>query len=83
MRFRNETTDGRITVGSRVFVRTDALGDSPYWDVVRRVFTQTILRQPYAPNEDVEALVLTTRSWCKVSDVLIVESPGSKEVVNG
>lgn len=77
---RSQTADGRIGVGSKVLVRGDArnsqqVAESPYWDTVRGVFTQTILLEPYAPNEQVEALVLTTRSWCRASDVLEVESP--------
>ena len=86
MELRNLTADGLIATGSEVLVRSAAvryagpiiIGDFPYWDTVRGVFTQTILLEPYAPNEDVEALVLTTRSWCRVSDVVCVQKGGTQ-----
>lgn len=78
MELRNLTANGLIATGSDVLVRSAAQGDLPYWDTVRGVFTQTILLEPYAPNEDVEALVLTTRSWCRVSDVVCVQKGGTQ-----
>ena len=78
MELRNLTADGLIATGSDVLVRSAAQGDFPYWDTVRGVFTQTILLAPYAANEDVEALVLTTRSWCRVSDVVCVQKGGTQ-----
>lgn len=78
MELRNLTADGLIGKRTEVLVRSAAVGDFPYWDTVRGVFTQTILLEPYAPNEDVEALVLTTRSWCRVSDVVCVQKGGTQ-----
>jgi hypothetical protein len=78
MELRNLTADGLIATGSKVLVRSDAVSDFPYWDIVRGVFTQTILLEPHSPNEDVEALVLTTRSWCRVSDVICVQKGGTQ-----
>lgn len=76
---RNQTADGRIQVGSVVLVRGDArnsqqYAEFPYCDTVRGVITQTILLEPYAPNEQVEALILTKRSWCRAADVMEVVS---------
>jgi hypothetical protein len=83
MKLRQATADGRIKVGSRVLVRSDAQGESPYRDVVRGVFTQHVLREPYARNEEVEALVLTERSWCRVDSVIFPKTIEAKEVIDG
>jgi len=37
-------------------------------DVVRKTFKQTVLLEPYARNEVVDALVLTERSWALESE---------------
>lgn len=76
MNLRNETADGKIKTGCMVLVRS-AANEFPYWDVVRGVFTQDVLLQPYAPNEQIESLVLTNRSWCPVTDVLLVKEGGN------
>ena len=83
MKLRQATADGWIKVGSRVQVLSDAQGESTYWDVVRGVFTQHVLREPYARNEEVEALVLTERSWCRVDSVISPETTGAKEASDG
>ena len=72
MDMRGVTADGRIRIGSRVFVRTTAITHPDYWDTVRGVFDQTLLLEPYARNTTDEALVLTEHSWCFVSEVLEV-----------
>lgn len=76
------TEDGRIGVGSRVLVRCPT-GRSPYWDVVRSVFKQQILLEPYARNLEVESLLLTTRSWCRVDDVMQVGPISNVETNHG
>jgi len=70
MEMRDTTSDGRIHIGSRVFVRSQAITHPDYWDRVRGVFDSTTLLEPYARNETAEALVLTVHSWCFVSQVL-------------
>lgn len=67
MDMRTATADGRIRAGSRVVFRRGDGELAP--DIVRAVFTQTIFRQPYAANQTVEAVVLTTHSWCAVEDI--------------
>jgi hypothetical protein len=83
MNLRQATADGRIKVGSRVLVRSDRQGESHYWDVVRGVFTQHVLLEPYAPNEEAEALVLTKRSWCRVDSVIFPKTTEEREVIDG
>jgi hypothetical protein len=69
MRLRDCTRDGRIRIGTRVYVGTHDTIAEDYWDTVRGVFDQTTLLEPYARNRTAEALVLTQHSWCFVSDV--------------
>lgn len=67
MDIRTTTADGRVKAGVRVvFRRLDGVMAT---DIVRAVFTQTILLQPYADNAEVEAVVLTSHSWCAVEDI--------------
>lgn len=69
----NQVADAKIDfpfirIGDKVVVK-DSNGQE-YKDIVRDAFWQTTLVQPYGPNETFPALVLTQRSWCRLSDVV-------------
>jgi hypothetical protein len=59
-----------LRVGDRVTVRAPEGGT--YEDVIRDLFEQEIVLEPHARNERQPAAVLTTRSWCLLSDVVAV-----------
>ena len=65
-----QSNHGEVRVGDRVLV-SSPLGS--YWDVVRGVFIQHVLLEPYGANVEFDALVLTEHSWCAVGDVLCVD----------
>lgn len=49
-------------------------------DVVRGFFNAHVLREPYAPNEIVPAVILTNYSWIPLSQISrIVEEEDPKE----
>jgi len=72
MEMRNRTSDGRIAVGARVYVKQHAASHPDFWDTVRGVFDQAVLLEPYDRNITAEAVALTRHTWCFVTDVLEV-----------
>ena len=62
-----EQTDDSSKVGDRIRFDTHSnLGIRE--DVVRQKFNQIMMREPYARNEELPALVLTRHSWCLERD---------------
>lgn len=61
--------------GARVVVRAPEGGT--YADVVRCVTRTHLTLAPYARNRTVVCVVLTERSWCRVSDVIEVAGGAS------
>lgn len=47
-------------------------GEETYTDTIRACFVQQIFVEPHGRNEDVEALVLTTRSWCRCDQATLI-----------
>lgn len=47
-------------------------GEETYIDTIRFCFVQQIFVEPHGRNENVEALVLTTRSWCRCDQATLI-----------
>lgn len=66
----------KILVGSKIrFHRGD---NKVCDDVVRGLFIQEILLEPYARNQRKEAAILTEHSWCFIEDIVFVDGAEPK-----